>query len=80
MAQQIQHHATGVLRDLDLVDDWGQLLAAHVMGAVTLWDHPALFDYQDRYLVEMRARGTLDWRLTWRDFYLELWDEYRDDY
>lgn len=59
---------------------WGQLLAAHVMGVKALWNHDALFDYQDRYLRENLARGIRDWRLAWRDFYLDMWKAYRPNY
>lgn len=59
---------------------WGQLLSAYAMGAKDLWDHDALFDYQDRYLSENRARGITDWRLTWTRFPLEMWDAYRANY
>lgn len=30
----------------------GQALAARLLGAVALWDHPAFFDYVDRWCVE----------------------------
>ena len=59
---------------------WGQLLAVYAMGAKSLWNHDEIFDYQDRYLIEMRNRGRTDWRLAWRDFYLDLWDAYRPSY
>ncbi len=59
---------------------WGQLLAAHVMGARTLWNNQALFDYQDRYLTEMTARKLTDWRLAWRGELLTLWKAHRSKY
>lgn len=59
---------------------WGQLLAAYIMGAKPLWNHDSLFDYQDRYLAVNRQLGILDWRLSWRDFYLDMWDTYRSNY
>ncbi len=59
---------------------WGQLLAAYVMGAKPLWNHDELFDYQDRYLDVNRQLNVLDWRLAWRDFYLDMWDAYRPNY
>jgi len=59
---------------------WGELLAACVMGAKPLWNHDALFDYQERYLRENVARGVTDWRLSWRPFYLDMWREYRPRY
>ena len=58
---------------------WGQLLAAHIMGREH-WGHQALFDYQDRFLDENAQRNILDWRMAWRDWYYEMWLEYRNDY
>lgn len=54
---------------------WGGfVLAAHIMGAEELWNHDALFDYQDRYMeVEQ------NWR-TITMFLAEMWDTYRTDY
>ena len=59
---------------------WGELLACYVMGAKGLWNHDELFDYQDRFLVENRLRGIDDWRLSWRPFYLDMWEAYRANY
>ncbi len=59
---------------------WGELLACYVMGAKSLWNHDELFDYQDRYLVENQQRGILDWRMSWRDFYFDMWQTYRPNY
>jgi len=79
-------HATDPAND---VKDWGMsgwritssaiawggfVLAAHIMGAEDLWNHDALFDYQDRYMeVEQ------DWR-TITLFLDEMWDTYRTDH
>ena len=59
---------------------WGQLLAAYVMDAVDLWNHPALFDYQDRFLAKNRAAGISDYRMSWRPFYFDMWLQYRRQY
>jgi hypothetical protein len=59
---------------------WGELLACYVMGAKALWNHDAVFDYQDRFLSENRRLGIVDWRLSWRPFYLDMWDAYRAGY
>jgi hypothetical protein len=59
---------------------WGQLLSCYVMGAKPLWNHDELFDYQDRYLIENQQRGIVDWRLSWRDFYFDMWQAYRANY
>jgi hypothetical protein len=54
---------------------WGGfILAAHIMKAKDLWNHNALFDYEDRYLqIETR------WKQTSR-FVLSMWNAYRKDY
>ena len=38
----------------------GAALAARLMGATDLWDHPAYFDYVDRYIKEEVAAGKRD--------------------
>ena len=59
---------------------WGELLAAYIMGAKPLWNHDALFDYQDRYLQENQRRGIGGWQLSWSAFPLEMWNTYRPRY
>ncbi len=59
---------------------WGELLACYVIGAKALWNHDELFDYQDRFLATNRQLGIVDWRLSWRPFYLDMWDAYRANY
>ena len=59
---------------------WAQLMAAYVMGARELWNHEALFEYQDRYLEENTRRGIADWRLAWSSFGLSMWQAYRAQY
>lgn len=74
----------------------GFVLAARIMGAQGLWNHDALFDYQDRYMaVTAESSSTPDWRYTtgsfiqdvWGDepsesrlFCANMWNEYRDDF
>ena len=36
---------------------WGEILACRIMGAQSLWNHPALFDYQDRFLTANVQQG-----------------------
>ena len=49
----------------------GFILAAHIMDARDLWNHDALFDYQDRYM-EVED----DWR--WISLFVEdMWDTHR---
>ncbi|MCP4783683.1 MAG: M56 family metallopeptidase [Fuerstiella sp.] len=68
----------------------GFVLAAHVMGATELWNHQALFDYQDRWMFEMspagrqradaeRSDGLARARASDR-FHEQMWDAYRADY
>jgi hypothetical protein len=59
---------------------WGQILSAYIMDARALWNHEALFDYQDRFEAENLARGITDWRMHWSDFPYAMWNAYRDDY
>jgi len=59
---------------------WGELLAAYIMDATPLWNHDALFAYQERFYEENVKRGITDWRLFWNDFHREMWRLYRRDY
>ena len=60
---------------------WGEVLAAYIMGAKDLWNHDALFDYMDRFLVENETVYNVhNWRLSWRRWYLEFWKAYRPNY
>jgi hypothetical protein len=53
------------------------VLAAHIMNARELWDHAALFDYQDRYMA-LETPG--DWTRCQDDFTETMWDTYRANY
>ncbi len=55
----------------------GFVLAAHIMDVQDLWEHDALFDYQDRYMA-LEPQGT--WTRCWDDFTEEMWDRYRFSY
>jgi hypothetical protein len=61
-------------------NNWaGYLLAVHVMGIRDLWNHNALFDYQDRYMEVTKAGGAWPgWRAS--GFSAAMWDAYREDY
>jgi hypothetical protein len=52
----------------------GFILAAHVMNAKFLWNHDALFDYQDRY---MDTEAPHQWMRCWDGFTEDMWDAYR---
>ena len=67
----------------------GFVLAAHIMNARELWNHEALFDYQDRWMSEMslegrqranaeRPGGSARTRVFDR-FHERMWDAYRAD-
>lgn len=58
----------------------GFVLAAHIMGAKTLWNHDALFDYQDRYMQVTAEDGDFPGWRSWSDFTEEMWDTYRGSY
>jgi hypothetical protein len=67
-----------VYRQCCTANAWaGFVLAAHIMNAKALWDHAALFDYQDRYMA-LEAPG--DWTRCWDAFTEAMWDTYRGDY
>jgi hypothetical protein len=54
----------------------GQVLAARLMGLAAAWNHPALFDYMDRYLaIEPYPSWTRAWE-PWQD---EMWRALRRD-
>jgi len=54
----------------------GHVLAARILGLQAAWNHDALFDYQDRYMVT----ETEPWMRAWTDFAREMWDTYRSQY
>ncbi len=72
----------------------GQVLSALIMSAKTLWNHNALFDYEDRYMELMLAEPTiglhnfqrtsptnLDGDPLRADYWIEdMWDTYRNQY
>ncbi|HUW19298.1 MAG TPA: LamG-like jellyroll fold domain-containing protein, partial [Sedimentisphaerales bacterium] len=67
----------------------GIVLSAHIMegtaSAKTLWNHKALFDYQDRYMdVEAQlsgdGHGVGGWKRQYSRFAEEMWDTYRAGY
>lgn len=55
----------------------GFVLSALIMDAKTIWDHDALFDYQDRYLA---TEPPQQWMRCWDRFTEEMWDTYRAGY
>jgi hypothetical protein len=55
----------------------GYVLAARIMGLRDAWDHPALFDYVDRYM-QIETPG--HWMRGWNPFCERMWDRYRADF
>ena len=53
------------------------MLAARVVGLRDAWGHPALFDYQDRY---MQIEQAGHWMRSWDPFAERMWDRYRADF
>jgi hypothetical protein len=49
----------------------GQALAARIMGAMDLWNHPAYFDYVDRWQKEEAPKPS-------NPFVTAMWNAYRD--
>ncbi|MCG3136287.1 MAG: hypothetical protein HJJLKODD_00113 [Phycisphaerae bacterium] len=58
----------------------GELLAARALGLMPAWNHPAVFDYMDRYMEETAADGLYPGWRSWTVFLEEMWDTYRADY
>jgi hypothetical protein len=54
----------------------GEILCARVMGLRTAWNHPALFDYMDRFTQTEPPGWTREW-LPWTG---RMWDMHRASY
>ena len=52
----------------------GQILAVRIMRAQALWNHDALFDYQDRYVQIQKQNGG---SAATSRFALDMWNAYR---
>jgi len=52
----------------------GTVLAARAMGLRDEWNHPALFDYMDRY---MGQEAVGDWTRSWEPWQQVMWDLHR---
>jgi hypothetical protein len=61
----------------------GAVLSAHILTGESgidvrgLWNHPALFDYQDLYMAEQPSGH---WKRSWSDFAGTMWDALRANY
>ncbi len=69
----------------------GTALAARMIHAEDVWDHPAYFDYVDRWMTEDDSQQMADMKEaldyapsirqgeTWSEFVDEMWDTYRNN-
>lgn len=55
----------------------GHALVARMLGLRDAWNHPAFFDYMDRY---MKAPHTEAWHRAWVGWQAAMWDAYRANY
>lgn len=70
----------------------GVALAARIMGAVDFWNHPAFFEYVDRWMTEPDAENRRQLESLWKkdllisgggcgsDFVRRMWETYRSRY
>ncbi|MEO6594956.1 MAG: hypothetical protein ABIP94_09420, partial [Planctomycetota bacterium] len=59
------------------VNGWvGEALAARLLGLQAAWNHPAFFDFMDRY---MRLEPAPEWRRAWVEWHGVMWDTYRSN-
>ena len=62
-------------RNCCTANSWvGAVLSCRLLGAVALWNHDPLFQYQDSYMQEMPVGH---WQRSWSDFAEAMWDTYR---
>lgn len=58
----------------------GEALAAQLMGAKAIWNHPAFFDYEDRWMKETGSATDINGKMHRGDlnaFLQEMWKAYR---
>lgn len=55
----------------------GNVLAARMMGLQKEWNHPAWFDYVDRY---MKVEHSEAWHRAWIPWHAQMWDKYREQF
>ena len=78
---QDNNHWETVYRQCCTALSWnGFVLAAHIMNAKSLWNHDALFDYQDRYMQVSSSGGAYPGWRSWDSFTEHMWDTYRANY
>jgi hypothetical protein len=64
------------------------MLAAHIMGAKSLWNHNAIFDYEDRYMAISAGKPDPFGYVVYKEsagyrstgFLGAMWDTYRHLY
>lgn len=54
----------------------GAVLCTRILGLVDEWNHPALFDYTDRY-ASIEATG---WTMSWKPWVEDMWTVYRPQF
>ena len=64
------------------VNAWvGQTLTARIMNLRTAWNHPAYFDYVDRYMaVPLNPPNFEAWHRGWEPWQAAMWDLYRTNF
>lgn len=55
----------------------GNVLAVRMMGLQEEWNHPAWFDYVDRY---MQVEHSEAWHRAWIPWHAAMWDHYRKQF
>ena len=55
----------------------GNALVARMLGLREAWNHPAFFDYMDRY---MASKPTEAWHRSWVPWHAAMWDALRQRY
>lgn len=55
----------------------GEALAMRVLGLREAWNHPAFFDYMDRYMQTPVAEA---WQRAWVGWHASMWDALRKDF
>jgi len=56
---------------------YGPALFMILTQSSSLWGHPAFFDYMDRYAEIVPTLGVEQWKVSWDEFYGDMWEVYR---
>ncbi|HUW08378.1 MAG TPA: hypothetical protein VM537_01555 [Anaerolineae bacterium] len=75
--EQDNAHFDSIYRKCCTANSWvGSALAAMVMGMEVEWNHPAFFNYMDRYLTSIAIHDEA-WMQSWHPWPLAMWREHR---